>query len=301
MENEAKDDDFKVEVVDDTPAEDVGRKPLPKEVVEDFEKDDLEEYSEKVKNRIAVAKKAFHDERREKEKAHREHQEALRFAQQALEENKFLKQRLSVGEKIFAKETTEAAQIQVTSAKEAYRLALEGGDPAKISETQEAFFDAKMKLKEASSFRPTLQDPESGVQNTPQTQNNNAQPTFEPKTEAWRKKNTWFGSDTEMTALALGLHEKLVREGVVPSSDEYFDKIDRTMRKRFPENFEDAQTTEEKSSHRNTATKPTVVASVSRTSAPRQIKISASQAALAKRLGITPEAYAREFVKQYGE
>jgi hypothetical protein len=290
------DEDIKVDVVDDTPAEDRNRAPLPEKIVEELENDDLESYSDKVKQRLGQMKKVWHDERREKEKASREREEALRFAQQAYEENKQLKQRLGAGEKIFARETTNAATIEVNAAKAALRAAYETGDSNSIADAQEALTDAKLKFREVSSFRPSLQEEDIGVQQQLQAQaQQRSAPPVDPKADRWRQKNTWFGVDEEMTALALGLHEKLVRSGVDPRSDDYYRRVDETMKKRFSDYFEDAQPTEE--TERPTRKVSTVVAPATRSTGSRQVRITASEAAIAKRLGLTPETYAREKMK----
>jgi hypothetical protein len=288
-------EDFKVDIVDDTPVEDRNKVPMPKELVEEIEKDDLEEYSEKVQTRIKQMKKVFHDERRAKESAAREREEALRFAQHAYEENKQLKQRLSLGEKIFASETTKAASSEVERAKERLKSAIEAQDASAITDAQEALYDAKTKLKEFQQFRP-LQEPEYGVQQQSQAQPQTVQqPQVDPKAASWQKQNPWFGADEEMTALALGLHEKLVRSGVDTRSDDYYRRVDETMKKRFPEYFSETQDSDEvEKPVRKTST---VVAPVARSTAPRQIRITATEAAIAKKLGLTPEAYAREKLK----
>ena len=287
-------DDFKVDIVDDTPPEDRNRDPLPKEVVEEIEKDDLEEYSEKVKKRLSQMKKGWHDERRAKEASLREKEEALAFAQRAYEENKQLKQRLGSGEKIFVSEMSRSAKNELETAKGALTRAYESGDVSKIADAQEALTDAKLRLRDLERFQPSLQEEDQGVQRDTQTQApSRAAP--DPKAEAWKQKNSWFGADSEMTALALGLHEKLVRSGVDPRSDDYYRQVDQTMKKRFPEYFsEDSQSTKEDPPPRK---QTTVVAPAARSTAPRQIRITASEAALAKRLGLTPEAYAREKLK----
>jgi hypothetical protein len=289
-------DKLDVEIVDDTPSEDRGRQPLPKELVEELDKDDLEEYSDKVKKRLSQMKKVWHDERRAKETSLREKEEALRFAQQAHQENQQLKQRLSSGEKVYVEEMTKAATNDLTAAKERLAAANNSGDMDKITEAQEALMDAKIKIRDVERFRPALQTPTSSVQTNNQVQASGppAQ-TVDPKAEAWRSKNGWFGTDEEMTALALVSHEKLVRSGVDPRSDDYYKKVDETMKKRFPEYFDSADTREDRdpAPRRNS----TVVASASRSTAPRQVKITASEAAIAKRLGLTTEAYAREKIK----
>ena len=293
--------EFQVQVEDDTPPEDRGRKPLPKEVVDELEKDDLEEYSEKVKKRLSQMKKVWHDERREKERAFREKEEALRFAQLREQEIRQLKHRLGNGEKAYLQEVTKAATNDLATAKERLKQAYEAGDAEKITDAQEALTEAKFKIKQYENFRPSLQEEDTGVQQTQQYQVPPApQPVIDPKAEAWKEKNPWFGTDEEMTALALGLHEKLVRSGIDPRSDDYYDRVNTTMRKRFPEAFEDAEEerTQTKEAEKPARTKPAnVVAPVTRSSAPRQVRLTPTQVALAKKLGLSNEQYARELMK----
>lgn len=291
---EAVTDDLEVEIVDDTPPEDRGRTPLPKNVVDELDNDDLEEYSDKVKKRLGQMKKVWHDERREKERAHREREEALQFAQRAYEENQKLRQTLGAGEKAYVSEITKSATGEVAAAKEKLKQAYEVGDSELIADAQEALTDAKLKLRDVENFRPSLQEDENNVQTTQQTQAPRVAPA-DRKAEAWREKNQWFGVDEEMTALALGLHEKLVRSGVDPRSDDYYRRVDETMKKRFSDYFEDAEPQQTKSVARKPAT--TVVAPATRSTAPRQVRLTPSQVALAKRLGLTNEAYARELMK----
>jgi hypothetical protein len=293
-----KEPEFEIQVEDDTPPEDRGRKPLPKEVVDELEKDDLEEYSEKVKKRLSQMKKVWHDERREKERAFREKEEALRFAQIREQEIRQLKQRLGNGEKAYVQEVTKAANNELVMAKERLKQAYEAGDAAAITEAQEALTEAKFKIKQYENFQPSLQEEESGVQQTQQYQvQATPQPAIDPKAEAWKEKNSWFGADEEMTALALGLHEKLVRSGVDPRSDEYYDRVNATMRKRFPDYFEEEQP-QTKQEEKPARTKPAnVVAPVTRSSGPRQIRLTPTQVALAKKLGLSNEQYARELMK----
>ncbi len=287
-------DDLEIEIVDDTPPEDRGRAPLPRNVVEELENDDLEEYSEKVKKRLGQMKKVWHDERREKERAHREREEALQFAQRAYEENQKLRQTLGAGEKAYVHEITKSASAEVAAAKEKLKQAYETGDSELIADAQEALTDAKLKMREVESFRPSLQEEEKDVQTVQQAQTPRVAPV-DKKAEAWREKNQWFGVDEEMTALALGLHEKLVRSGVDPRSDDYYRRVDETMRKRFSDYFEDVEPQQTRSATRKSAT--TVVAPATRSTAPRQVRLTPSQVALAKRLGLTNEAYAREMMK----
>lgn len=294
----SEDNDFTIEIIDDTPPEDRGRQPLPKDMVEELEKDDLEEYSEKVKKRLSQMKKVWHDERREKERAAREREEAITLVQRFHHENQSLKQRLSDGEKIFVTEITKAAETEAATAEEKLKQAYEAGDAERLTSAQKNLMEATFKLREAKQFRPSLQNSDEGVKQSPQTEQQWVQP--DSKAEAWRQKNTWFGAagNEEMTSLAYGLHERLVRSGVDPRSDNYYREIDRSMRKRFPEEFSDEPSprTEERADPAPRRMN-TVVAPASRSSAPRQVRITASEASIAKRMGITPEAYAREKLK----
>jgi len=295
-------EEFEIQIEDDTPEPDRGRKPLPKDLVEELERDDLEEYSDKVKKRLSQMKKVWHDERREKERAFREREEALRFAQIREQEIQQLKKRLGTNEQALIKEAERAANNDLATAKERLKQAYEAGDSELITNAQELLTDAKLKLQSINRVRPSLQKTEESVQNPQQAQAQPAAPApkADPKAEAWREKNTWFGADEEMTALALGLHEKLVRSGVDPNTDEYYRRIDDTMRKRFPEAFSgdeegEPQTKQEKPARTN---KPaTVVAPVTRNTAPRQVRLTPTQVAIAKKLGLSNEQYARELLK----
>lgn len=298
----APEDDFKVEIVDDTPPEDKNKKPIPKKVVEELINDPLDEYSEKVQKRIKEMKKVYHDERREKERFAREREEALAFAQRALEENKQLKQRLTVNQKAFVNEASRAAASEVSIAENALKKAHEAGDPDQIVEAQKALSSAQFRMHEVERIKPTLQQPDNSVENADQTQpTQTRRQAVDPKAEAWQKRNPWFGNNEEMTSLALGLHNKLHRTGVEVGSDDYYQKLDSELRKRFPEEFEDASETSEPEERINTRPAPrktpTVVAPATRATAPRQIRLSATEAAIAKRLGLSPEMYAREKIK----
>lgn len=294
--------DFKIELVDDTPEQDRGRTPLPKNIVEELDKDDLEDYSEKVKKRLSQMKKVWHDERREKERYAREKAEAERFAQAQFEEVQRLKARIGEGEKAYVQVATNAAASDLNSAKEKLKQAYESGDAERITEAQEALTDAKLRIKEVEKFKPALQTESKVVERSSQASTPQASaPVLDPKAEAWREKNTWFGVDEEMTALALGLHEKLVRAGVDPRSDDYYQRVDETMKKRFPEAFDDAEEDapiQTKEAEKPARTKPaTVVAPVTRGTAPRQVRLTPTQVALAKKLGLSNEQYAKELIK----
>lgn len=288
-----------LEIEDDTPEEDRGHSPMPKEIVEELEADELEDYSEKVKQRLKQMKKVWHDERREKEKAFREQQEAIRMAQQAMEENKRLKASLSRGEETLANTYKQAAELEMKNAERAYKEAHELGDTDQMLEAQRQLTAASYKLQQAQTFKPSsLQSNEVEVQTESEAAN---VPTPDAKTLAWQERNTWFGTDNEMTALALGLHQKLERERGAQfiGTDEYWQTVDTTMRRRFPEYFGEDETTDGGGKPIKSAEKKpaTVVAPASRSRSPKKIVLTRSQVNLAKKLGLTPEQYARELKK----
>jgi hypothetical protein len=291
----AQEDEFEIEIEDDTPEVDRGRQPLPKEVVEQLDKDELEEYSDNVKTKLKQLKKVWNDERREKEQALREQQEAIEFAKRMLEENKSLKGRISRGEQTFVNTYKTAAEMELDAAKRAYKDAYDMGDPEKLVEAQQQLNDAQYKLRRASEYVPALQQEETVVQREPEVPASRP----DPKMMAWQERNQWFGKDPEMTSLALGLHQKLVSEygQAYPSTDEYWQKVDHTMRRRFPEAFSDSQEETPSTNRQRTEKAATVVAPATRTTASRKVKLKQSTVNTIKKLGITPEAYIREMQK----
>ncbi len=288
-------DEVEFEVEDDTPESDRGRNPLPRNVVEELEKDEMEEYSENVKVRLKQMKKVWHDERREKEQALREQQEAIEIAKRVMEENKFLKGRISRGEQTFVDTYKTAAEMELDVAKRAYKDAYDMGDTEKLVEAQQQLNDAQYKLRRASEYVPTLQQEETVVQREPEMPASRP----DPKMMAWQERNQWFGKDPEMTSLALGLHQKLVSEygQAYPSTDEYWQKVDQTMKRRFPEAFSDSQEETQPTNRQRTEKAATVVAPATRTTASKKVKLKQSTVNTIKKLGITPEAYIREMQK----
>jgi hypothetical protein len=292
-------DEFVVEIEDDTPEEDRGKEPLPKDIVNSLEApEEGGEYPEEVIVKFKQYKKAWHDERREKEAAFREQEEALRIAQSILEENKRLKATLSSGEQEYIATVKAAAETEVEVAKRNYREAYDSGDAEKLVEAQQALVDASLKLDRTKNFKPTLQEEETEVQLPQRSQADNKPQPVDPKFADWQRRNSnWFQKDEEMTDAAMGLHKKLYREygPEYIGTDEYYERIDKTIRKRFPEAFPDSGDSEPPKAQKS---KPsTVVASAKRSTAPKSIKLTATQAALAKKFKLTPEQYAREVLK----
>ena len=288
------DGDVEVEVVDDTPIQDRGRKPLDREV-EDPTDDEIENYSDKVKGRIKELTHARHDERRAKEATMREKQELERLAQQLIDENKKLKQYVSTGSEQYGTMAKTAAEAELEKARRQYKDAQEAFDTDAIIAAQEALTDAKWKLEQAKSFRPPpLQTEEYDVQ-TRQSAPEQAQP--DEKTLRWQAKNQWFGSNgfEEVTSFALGLHQKLVNNGVDPRSDDYFEQIDARVKSKFPEVFGG---TEDKPRSGDFPRRPAAVAApATRSSGAKKVQLTQTQVALAKKFGLTPQQYAAQVAK----
>jgi len=289
----ASEDEFEVEIVDDTPEKDKGRKPLDREV-EDPTDEEIESYTGNVQKRIKELTHARHDERRAKEALLREKQELERLAQHMVEENRKLRQHVNTGSEQYAASLKQVAESEVENARRALREANESYDTDAIIAAQEALFEAKIKAKAAENFRATpLQVDEDEVKTT---QNVSQPQQVDDKTLRWQAKNQWFGAPgyEEMTSFALGLHQKLVNSGVDPRSDEYFERINARMKSTFHEFFGD----DDKPKSGDGFRKPsTVVAPATRSTGARKVQLTPTQVALAKKFGLTPQQYAVELAK----
>ncbi len=280
-----------VEVVDDTPPEDRNRKPGPPP--DELPDDELKKYSEDVQKRIKKFTRGYHDERRAKEAALKEKEEALRLAQILVEENKKLKGTVSTNQSALIEQAKKNAQADVEAAKRKYKEAYESGDADAVVEAQEALTSAKLKAERLANFRPpALQNAETEVQ-IPQKI---AQPSnvVDERAVEWQKENQWFGSDEEMTAFALGLHKKLVSQGVDPKSDDYYEKINSRMRQVFPDQFDDSEEPEVQKPKAKTS----VVAPATRSTAPKKIVLTERQVKLAKKLGVPLDIYAKQVAEE---
>jgi hypothetical protein len=288
VEAKSEPDELDIEVVDDTPKADRNRK--PSEPPADVTDDELEGYSEKVRNRIKHFSKGYHDERRAKEAALRERQELESLAQRLVEENKTLKGDVGTTREALLDQAKRVVDSELNGAKIAYKDAYESGDADRLLEAQEHLTTAKLKADKLDNFKlPSLQEEETEVQEPQPT----PQRVRDPKAEAWVEENSsWFHVDDEMTAYAMGLHQKLVKSGVDPRTDEYYETIDARMRKVFPEEFDDVvEQPEPQESRKQSAN---VVAPATRSTAPNKVKLTKTQVALANRLGVPLEEYARQ-------
>ena len=283
--------DPEIEVVDDTPPEDRGRKPMA-EPPKEFAEDELTKYDEGVQKRIKHFTKGYHEERRAKETAQREKDEALRFAQALSEENNRLKGSVNQNQSALIEQAKKVVANELETAKRQYKAAYESGDSEALVNAQEALTGAKMKADKVNNFRPTpLQVNETPVQMQPQP----TRPApLDDKLLAWTEKNQWFGPNKRMTSYALGLHEDLVGEGIPAGSEEYYRRIDADIRDRFSEQFGSDESVDAKPQR----TKSNIVAPATRSTAPKKIVLTQTQVNIAKRLGVPLELYARKVAEE---
>jgi len=274
-------EETKTEVVEEQPEEKVEAKEEPK--------DELKEYSESVQKRIAKLTKKWREAERQKD-------EALTYAQRIIEDKKRAEDKLSKIEPSFLKTTEdgiksglEAAKAQLAKAREAGDIDAEVHAQSLISEyayKQAKFVEAKAQQEEFNKQRETLvKQPEINL-----NRQEAAQGTPDPKAESWAQKNTWFGQDTAMTYTAFDLHKKLTeQEGFDPSSDEYYAEIDKRIRLEFPHKFATNEVKE-------TAKPVQTVASAKRSTKTgrRTVRLTPSQVAIAKKLGVPLEEYAKQ-------
>ena len=256
--------------------------------------DDLSEYSESVKKRISKLTSKFREEERQRN-------EAIKFAESVKRQNEELKAKLEKLDNTYVGEFDTRVQSQAVAAKEAYRKAYEAGDADAMYEAQQAI--SKIALEEARLAQIKAQREEQAKfaqtniekeqpQAQPQAQ---TQPKPDPKAEQWAEKNTWFGQDQTMTYAAFGLHKQLIEdEGFDPNSDEYYNELDNRIRSEFPHKFQEAQ---KKSSSPRVASAGATASKSSSPKGRRTVKLTASQIAIAKRLNVPLEEYAK-YVKE---
>jgi hypothetical protein len=278
-----------VEIIDDTPEQDRGRKPM-EEPPKDVTDDELAKYDEGVRKRIQHFTKGYHEERRAKESALREREEAVRLAQQVVEENKKLKGSLQQGQSALLEQAKKVVANELKEAQSKFKAAYESGDSDALTAAQAEMTSIQMKAERVNNFRPApVQNQEKQVQ-IPTAEP--VRPKLDAKTQEWTEKNTWFGNDDEMTSFALGFHNKLAKSGITPSSSEYYERIDARMKQVFPDAFESGGT-EVLEDATPSPKKSNVVAPATRSTAPKKIVLTKTQVELAKRLGLTNEQYAR--------
>ena len=296
FEVEVEGDATDIEIVDDRPEADKNATPL-KSDPSDIPDDEIKQYSDNVKKRIQHLKHGYHDERRAKEEAQREREAAIAYAKHIADENAKLKEKLTTGESTLIKTMQFATEKEVSEAERQYKEALDSQESDRILAAQKALNAAMLKADRVKNFKPpaqNLQPEQTQVYNPPQN-------TYQDrKAEKWKSDNPWFGQsgqegvDDEMTFFAMGLHKKLTRENgdQYALTDEYYEKINSRIREKFPEYF--GVQDEPKEETRRPAS---VVAPATRSSPPKKLRLTQSEANTAKRLGVPLEEYAKQVAK----
>ena len=285
-------DDFEVEIVDDTPEQDRDKARRPDGVEPEIPEDDeIASYSESVQKRIKKLRYEFHEERRGKEEAKRLSDEAIRAAQKLHEDNLMLRRTIEEGEGVLINQAKQRLAMELQKVKSDYTNAYEIGDANAIADAQMKMTELKNEEYRLNGMKPRKAE----VEPSPVPQQAPAQPKASTRAVEWSAANQWFGSDRDMTAYAMRVHEDVIREGVAPDSNEYYNRIDDSIRRVFPEKFAGARN-EDRTQRKQVSN---VVAPGGRQTNgnPRKITLSSTQVSLAKRLGISPQQYAAQLLK----
>lgn len=271
-----------IEIVDDTPEPDRGKTPIGEVEVTD---DEISQYSENVQKRIKELRRGYHDERRAKEAADRERQEAITYAKHVAEQNRLLQERLSHGEKALVETSKAKAEAQLVQAEREYKEAYEAGDSDKMLAAQRRLSEIVVEKREVDRYQPQYQTSLQEEKTVVEQQIPRVVP--DERTRQWVSQNEWFEKDSVMRGAAFGIHDELVKSGYVAGSDAYFEQVDARIRDAFPHKFQ--------------AKKPAanVVAPASRSQAgSKKITLTKSQVAFAKKLGVPLEKYAEQVAKE---
>jgi hypothetical protein len=297
---------LEVEVIDDTPQED--RRPAKAEDtspdIDDESVDkEIADYSKRAGERIAKIKYEYHEERRAKEAASRESAEAVQRLQTLMAENQKLQAMVDQGGQVLNKQAQNNALWAKQNAQEQFKKAYEEGNADEMTKAQELLSRATLAEQQSPNMAATLQ--QQIAQNLPQPEIQAAQP--DPDMQVWAQKNPWFmGSEPvhkEMTSFAMYVDQSLQAKGIDPASksEEYYNEVDNAMRQQFPTFFgatPEVEISQEESPKRQPST---VVASATRDSGnkkPTQIRLTQTQVKLARQLGISPEQYANQLLKE---
>jgi len=290
------DKDLEIDVIDDRPEEDQ----KPRRVTVDNVDEEIEGIGDRTKKRIDKLKYDYHEERREKEQANRTRDEAVYFARNIQAENENLKNTVARSEGALLNSLKTRSDTEINAAKAEYKSAYESGDTDKLLTAQEKLQSAYADKNYVENYVPSapqanLQQaiPQQAIPQQPPV--NGQQQQLDPKAVEYIRNNNWFEQEgnEDMTALAYGMHSKLVRQGVDPirDADKYYNEIDNAIRTRFPERFETNTATSRRPS--------TVVAPANRTGQKqRRVQLTKTQVDLARRLGLTPEQYATQYAKE---
>lgn len=301
-----EDGTIEVEVVDDTPVQDRGRaarKPGTKTAVP--EDDEIEKYGKETQDRIRQMKWEFHEERRSKEQWQREHGAAIDFAKKVHEENKRLRDMVTKGHKTLVDSQQSSGENEIKALQRSLQSALESGDTQSAADLNTKIASAAARVEATRHIQPIEFDDADPDRFTkqPAQQSQQRQPVrLSERMQEWVEENPWFNQDKRMTAYAFGIHEELLAARVPPESPKYFSELNREMQERFPEYYDDEAEKPARQQARRETPRRTAATAVARTPAGRvngksKVTLSTSQAAFARKLGVTNEQYAAEMIR----
>lgn len=298
--------DFDIEIVDDRPVDDQ-RSPRADDPNDTFDIDEeIEGVDDSVKKRINRLKYEYHEERRAKESASRERDEAVQYATRVKGENSHLSDLVSRSEHALLSSVSTRADAEIDAATQAYKKAHEENDADALIEAQKSLSQAQADKSYLQNYQPQVQQNQNqhvnpqanGEIQQQQQQQQPQQPQFDVPTQQWLQKNPWWNQAgyEPVTQYTLGLHQQLEQRGVNSSNEAYFNAIEEGLANKFPEIFNGNNVVSTVSiPRRNT----TVVAPAQRAGQkPRKVQLTETQVRLAKRLGITPEVYAKQMIKE---
>ena len=305
-------DDLEVTIIDDTPKADQGRNPragdTSVEVDDDIVDKEIADYSKRAADRIAKIKYEYHEERRAKESAARESKEAITRLQTLMSENQRLQAMVEQGGQVLNKQAHNNALWAKQNAQAEFKKAYEEGDADAMTKAQEMIARATLAEQQSSNMAQNVQA--QVIKNMPVQAPVQKTQELDPEMKAWSSKNPWFMSTVpehqEMSSYALTIDQRLRNQGILPEKDasKYYAEVDKNMRKEYPNFFgvQVEQTTDVVYETRTPKRQPsTVVASATRDSGnkkPSQIRLTQTQVKLARQLGITPEQYANQLLKE---
>lgn len=289
------DDDFEIEIVDDVPPEEKPRRPADAEpdIPED---DDLEGYSEQVQKRLKKLTFEAKEAARQQAEANRQREEAINYAKALAEQNKKLQEDVQKNQGYVVDQAKGRLSAELERAKVAYKNAYEAGDADALLEAQANLTRLQNDQYRWDSFKPAARPAVEPAAPAAQPVAQQQQVRLTSNQERWLSNNDWYGKDRRMTSFALGVHEELVYNGIEPDTEKYYTEIDRELRKTFPDKFSDGEEVEVNARQKRPAS---VVAPAARSAnTPRKIRLTSTQVAIAKRLGLTNEQYAAQVLKE---
>ena len=291
-------DDIEVELEEQKSSEETKQEQPQEEVQQEQPQEEVQETTDKeVEEQATSVQKRIDKLTRKMREAERQREEALRFAKQVQDENQKMKQNAYQLDKGYVTESTNRIESQIEAVKEKLKAAVSAGDVdsqiqanellARLAAENERY---KVRQKQLADEEESYNEQSQQAQPTPPQQQEQVTP--DPKAQKWLAKNTWFAESTAMRETALSIHSELVQEGFDVSSDEYYSEIDKRIREEFPHKFEDTK---------QVAQKPVqTVASANRTASNngrKKVRLSPSQVAIAKKLGVPISEYAK-YVKE---